>query len=51
MAEACWELLMEFVQGIFGQNAVSNVPRTLQVNIVNTQTIMIDGEVCGTPTT
>jgi mediator of RNA polymerase II transcription subunit 20 len=30
MAEACWELLMEFVQGIFGHNAVSTVPRTLQ---------------------
>ncbi|CAL8083404.1 unnamed protein product [Orchesella dallaii] len=30
MADACWDLLMEFVQGIFGHNAVSSVPRTLQ---------------------
>lgn len=34
MAEACWKLLMEFVQGIFGHSATSEVPRTLQVSYV-----------------
>jgi len=30
VAEACWDLLLEFMQGVFGQNAITTVPRTLQ---------------------
>ncbi|XP_021948317.1 mediator of RNA polymerase II transcription subunit 20 isoform X2 [Folsomia candida] len=33
IAEACWELLMEFMQGILGQNAQLSVPRTLQARM------------------
>ncbi|CAG7719111.1 unnamed protein product, partial [Allacma fusca] len=33
VAEACWELLMEFMQGIFGQNASTAPPRTLQARL------------------
>jgi len=31
LAESCWELLMEFTQGILGQHAQTAVPRCLQV--------------------
>jgi len=33
VAEECWELLLEFVQGILGQTAQTAVPRTLQTRM------------------
>lgn len=29
--ESCWDLLMEFMQGVFGQQAQTTIPRALQV--------------------